>query len=71
MLVDLVTGANSTFPPIAPRVASYAGISGLLRGPPSSLTLPYPDQLTGGLTQPAAYWVHWCVFGGRGEDTEV
>ena len=46
MLVDLVTGANSTFPPIAPRVASYAGISGLLRRPPSSLTLPSPDQLT-------------------------
>ena len=39
MLVDLVTGANSTFPPIAPRVASYAGISGLFRRPP---LLPYP-----------------------------
>ena len=39
MLVDLVTGANSTFPPIAPRVASYAGISRLFRRPPF---LPYP-----------------------------
>ena len=41
MLVDLVTGANSTFPPIAPRVASYAGISGLLHRPPSPLTENY------------------------------
>ena len=39
MLVASVTGVNSSFPPSAPLVASYAGISRLFRRPP---LLPYP-----------------------------
>ena len=39
MLVASVTGVNSSFPPSAPLVASYADISRLFRRPP---LLPYP-----------------------------